>query len=90
MCQLAGGQRNIWSDGSHRGSSCGVWWEVGEASPSPLPPRKLRQSIGALSHLAVWLLVHVFNSHLRMEVQTMVISHSGEALPEWDVFLAWQ
>lgn len=25
----------------------------------------------------------VFNSHLRKEVQTVVVSHSGEGLPEW-------
>lgn len=46
--------------------------------------RKLRQNVGVLSQLAVWLLVHVFNSHLRKEMQNMVISHSGEGLPEWD------
>lgn len=28
-----GAQRNIWRDGSHRGSSCWFWWELGEALP---------------------------------------------------------
>lgn len=83
-------QRNTWSDGNNRGSSCWVWWELGEASPSTLHHRKLRQNVGVLSHLAVWLLVHAFNSYLRKEVQTMIVSHSGEGLPEWDACPAQQ
>lgn len=83
-----GAQRNIWSCGTHRGSSCWFWWDLGEGSPSPLPPRKLRQNVGVLSHLAVWLLVQAFYSHLRKGMQTTVISYSGEGLSEWGVCLA--
>lgn len=71
-------QRNIWSN--HRGSSCWFWWSW----------VKLRQSVGVLSTQQSGCWSMVFYSHLRKEMQTMVISCSGKRLPKWDMCLARQ